>query len=121
MPRHLSSRAVLVGLILAIGLVQGCGIRKRLGFGPAEPDVALPFEAKLDKNKEDPRSFRVRLMAQGADIEATRESIRFPGTAYCVTTFGTAEIDWTLDASGDWQGVPQADGTTVYSGRCTGR
>lgn len=109
---------VLLGVIVA---VAGCDVRQRLGIGPAQPADVLPFQAKLSESDSDARAFSVRVEAMGAGLEATRESVRFPATAHCLQSFGDTDIDWQLDASGDWAGVPQEGGDIVYSGRCSGR
>ena len=113
------SRTVI--LLSMVALAAGCGVRQRLGFGPAQPEVALPFKAELTQNAEDPRDFTVRIEDQGNGLEVTRESVRFPATAYCILSFGAAEIDWQMAGREDWAGARQGDGSTVYGGRCMGR
>ncbi|WP_099823799.1 hypothetical protein [Oceaniglobus indicus] len=109
---------LLLGLALA---ATGCGVRQSLGFGPAQPADVLPFEAKLSESDDDIRAFTVQVQAGGAGLDVTRESVRFPATAHCLQSFGDTEIDWQLDASGDWAGMPLEGGDMVYAGRCAGR
>jgi hypothetical protein len=101
--------------------MAGCGVRQSLGFGPAQPAEALPFDAKLSEDDADPRNFTVVVEAGGNGLEATRESVRFPATAHCLATVGKTDIDWQLDGSGDWAGQPLGEGDVRFAGRCIGR
>lgn len=65
--------------------------------------------------------FEVSTKEVTVPLDVLRESIRYPATRYCLTTFGASDAEWVTDAAmGDWASV--TDGKTrVFSGRCTAR
>lgn len=111
--------AFLLGLAAAVAL-PGCGIGQRLGFGGAAPERELPYKAKLTRGDTE-RAFTVQVEANGAGLDQTRESVRFPATAHCLLKIGTGEIDWALDATGEWAGTVLENGDVVYAGVCASR
>ncbi|NCO22107.1 MAG: hypothetical protein GW905_08940 [Rhodobacterales bacterium] len=111
---------VIAGLLLVVA-VAGCGVPQRLGFNRVAPEAELPFRSKLNKG-ETPRQFSVEVAAGGADIGAIRESVRHPATGFCLLNFGGSDIDWDLDASGEWRAMSVGvEGDLVFSGTCAVR
>lgn len=119
MTAALARNAVLGALI--VSTLSACGIPQRFGFGGAEPETPLPFRTDLDRNRDEPRLFTVSVEAQGAGIDAVRESVRHPATGYCLITFGGSDIDWDMDGAGEWRAARTEDGDLVFSGTCTAR
>jgi len=117
--RASAPRFLVLGAVL-VSLVAGCGLTQRLGFNRAEPEVQLPFRSKLSKGDQD-RRFTVQVAAQGADIDAVRESVRHPATGFCLLNFGGSDIDWNVDASGEWQALRDDGGDLTFSGTCAKR
>lgn len=114
-----AGRGAMVCVVLSLVMVSGCGIQQRLGFVRTAPETVLPFRTDLDKG-ETPRQFTVKVQAQGADIDAVRESVRHPATGFCVLNFGGSDIAWDTDATGEWRAVQNGDDLT-FSGTCTAR
>ncbi len=113
------ARSVALGMALAV-VLSGCGVPQRLGFFNATPEVTLPFRSKLTPLDED-RRFVVRVQANGAGIADVRESVRHPATAHCLLEHGGSDIDWDLDAAGEWRPIRDADGGLTFSGICSTR
>lgn len=113
------------GLILALFLLlAGCGTVGGLFgglFGRDVSDRALPYKASLSRGAEDRRNFVVTVRAGGTSVGDVRESVRFPATRYCLSTYGGSEADWVIDpATGDW--AFSRDGESmIFQGRCTAR
>lgn len=111
-------------LCLALMLsVSACGVFKRGGNGIFGNKVqrTLPYKAKLTSSKEDKRLFSVAVDAKGADLDAFRESARYPATRYCLYGYGSTRIDWDMDSTGtDWAVVLDGDKANI-SGRCVAR
>lgn len=116
MPRLILS--LLLGLALA-----GCGRLPSLpGTGGDRPATALAFETEL-LALEGSDGFRVAVEDRGAPLAATRESVRFQATRYCLRQAGSSEIAWVAAPQdpGAWRAVRDGRGRLVYTGRCTGR
>ena len=99
--------------------LSGCAnVRERIFGNPQE--ASLPYRAVLTKG-EDRRDFAVRVRAGGVSVPDVRESVRFPATRYCLTTFGGSDTRWSIDpASGDW--AFRRDGQDmIFNGRCVAR
>ena len=120
----------LITLVAILASLGACG---RIPF-PSIPLPAMPFTDRITPSE--PRPFKAKLtaarsapdftvsVAQGAaNLDAVRESVRFPATNHCLRYFGASQIDWVA-AAGDpdaWIGQPTANGQTIYSGRCNPR
>ncbi len=110
----------IIFAILAFA-VSGCAsVRERLFGGGGQSAVALPFRAALARG-EDRRDFAVRVRAGGATVDDVRESVRFPATRYCLTTFGGSDTRWVTDpATGDWAFARDGQ-DMIFNGRCVAR
>ncbi len=117
-----------VALVVALTLpLAGCGwlsnafggIGAAFGFGGG--GEGLPYRATVAKG-EDPRDLIVTVPAQPTvELDAFRESARFPVTRYCLNTFGTSQADWTIDpATRDWAVTWTTNGALLQA-RCMGR
>ncbi|MEO0918107.1 MAG: hypothetical protein AAFY31_14145 [Pseudomonadota bacterium] len=108
-------------LVFSASLLTGCaGVRERIFGTGAQSDRALPFRASLSKG-DDRRDVTVRVRAGGVGVADVRESVRFPATRYCLTTFGGSDTAWVIDPStGDW--AFSRDGQDmIFQGRCVAR
>lgn len=100
--------------------LSGCGVRERIFGTSGQSDRTLPYRASLAKG-DDRRNIAVRVRADGASVPQVRESVRFPATRYCLTTFGGSDTRWTLDPrTGDWA-YTREGGEMVFTGRCVAR
>jgi hypothetical protein len=110
---------VLIFLMSTMGLSGCSGVRDRI-FGAGEEAQGLPFRAVLARGA-DRRNFTVRVRAGAVPVEQVRESVRFPATRYCLTTYGASDTRWTIDpATRDWA-FQQNGNDMVFSGRCVAR
>ena len=107
--------------VLAVAMSGCASVRERLFGGGGQSAVALPFRAALARGAEDRRDFAVRVAAGGATVDDVRESVRFPATRYCLTTFGGSDTRWVIDpATNDW--AFSRDGQDmIFDGRCVAR
>ncbi|MEM7719417.1 MAG: hypothetical protein AAF222_09440 [Pseudomonadota bacterium] len=108
-------------LVFAASLLTGCaGVRERVFGTGVQSDRALPFRARLSKG-DDRRDITVRVRAGGVAVSDVRESVRFPATRYCLTTFGGSDTRWIIDpATGDWAFARDGQ-DMIFQGRCTAR
>lgn len=105
--------------IIMLVVLAGCGLIRPFG-GEGVSASALPYRAKLARG-EDPRNVIVTVDANGASLDAVRESARFSVTRYCLTTYGGSDADWTMDpVTADWA-VRREGGDLILSARCTTR
>lgn len=110
-------RVIVIGLLFLS--LAGCSLIRPFG-GEGVSATALPFDAKLARG-EDPRDVSVTVKAASAGVEDVRESVRFPVTRYCLSTFGASAADWTVDpVTGDWAFVRDGE-SMVFTARCTAR
>ncbi|QFU08352.1 hypothetical protein PARPLA_02951 [Rhodobacteraceae bacterium THAF1] len=115
----------LIILVALAASLTGCG-RFNLPNVPftnrIQPSEPLPFKTNLAAARG-AQTFQVSVAQGAADLEAVRESVRFPATNHCMRYYGSSQIDW-VSAAGDpnaWVGQPTESGATVYSGRCDPR
>lgn len=111
----------IVVVALALGLA-GCAVTEslNLGKGKIRGDRNMPYRTVLVPG-DDGRSFVVEARAPGAPLDDLRESVRLPATRYCLTTYGSSDIDWTLDPeTGDWQATVDGE-VQRFSGVCLAR
>ncbi len=108
--------------LAALGCSRLPSLPGRAALFEARPDTRLPYAARLVTGRGSDR-FRVAVASNGAGLEATRESVRFPGTRYCLRQFGTTDIVWTAPPGRPdaWTGTVMSDGRVLYEGRCAGR
>ena len=110
-------RAVLI--LLVAGVVAGCSAADRLNpfKRKTEAEAALPFRAALRREADDVLAVTVK--ADGAGLDAVRESVRYPVTRYCLTERGQSDADWVIDpATGDWAFVADASGNLTFRAKC---
>ena len=118
-----------VTLVLAAGLLAGCGLSDRLGIGlgtglgqtRVRSGAAVPYRATLTASREDKRDFVVVTREVAVPLDELRDSLRYPATRYCIQTFGASDIAWTANAAGDDWAVVSDGQTLSVSGRCTAR
>ena len=115
----------LIILVALAASLAGCGRipTPSLPFlSKAQPSESLPFQAKLSAERRSP-DVTVTVNQGAADLEAVRESVRFPATVHCLKYFGSSRIDWaSVPGQPDaWIGQRIENGATVYSGRCDAR
>lgn len=110
---------VLIFAIVTMGLSGCSGVRERI-FGAGEEAQGLPYRGVLARGT-DRRDFTVRVRAGGVSVSDVRESVRFPATRYCLTTYGASDTRWVMDAAtGDWSFT--RDGSDmIFRGRCVAR
>ena len=111
---------VLILACLTLTLAGCASVRERVFGGGSQSAASLPFRASLARG-EDRRDFVVRVRAGGATVDDVRESVRFPATRYCLTTFGGSDTRWVTDnATGDW-GFSRDGQDMIFTGRCVAR
>ncbi|PZX17634.1 hypothetical protein LX81_01359 [Palleronia aestuarii] len=116
------ARLLLLVLIVAISGCDRLPTGLRSAFGAALPQEALPYRATLRRDGRRDPNFTVLVNAGGAGLAQIRESVRYPGTVYCLRTFGTSEITWQAVGSPEnWVGVPAGSGRLAFRGRCNFR
>ena len=107
---------VLAGLVLA---VAGCSTLDRVNpfSRRAAPETALPYRAALRVEPGDVLAVTVK--ADGAGVDAVRESVRYPVTRHCLQNRGQSDADWVTDpATGDWAFVADASGNLTFRAKC---
>ena len=115
-------------MLIILGLVvtaSGCDRLPLPGselFARSVPEEGLPYRATLRREGRLDPDFTVTVRARRAGLEQVRESVRYPGTRYCLRTFGTSEITWRASGSPDnWIATPTRSGDLVFRGRCNFR
>ena len=122
MKRALVACFLFIGLAGCGGFGNGTGILNPGGiFGQSDSaEAGLPYRAVL-KREDDRRNFTVRVRAGGVSVPDVRESVRFPATRYCLTTYGGSDVRWEIDpATGDWAFSREGD-DMIFRGRCLAR
>ena len=113
----MTMRAVLI--LLAAATVAGCATVDRLNpfSRKAQAETALPFRAAL--RQEADGVLAVTVKADGAGVDAVRESVRYPVTRHCLTERGQSDADWVVDpATGDWAYTADASGNLTFRAKC---
>ncbi len=113
----LQKRFVSVIVLGVLGLaVSACDVADRLRGGTLT--AGLPYSARLSPG-DDPRDFSVTVAADGASLQAARESARLPATRHCIEYTRRSDVDWVIDpATNDWQVTRGDNGSLQVRGRC---
>jgi hypothetical protein len=78
------------------------------------------FKAKtapVDK-KVSRADFIATIYGASASLEGAREAARYEGTKYCVTNYGTSDVDWSVGPDSDPARLTIVDGDISFRGRC---
>lgn len=105
--------------MLVASATFGCSTVDRLNpFNrKAQAETALPFRAALRKEADGVLAVTVR--ADGAGVDALRESVRYPVTRHCLTERGQSDADWVIDpATGDWAYTADTSGNLTFRAKC---
>lgn len=111
----------VVPVLMMIAALAGCSTFDRINpFGrKASPEAALPYRTSLAR--EGDGMLRVSVRAEGAGLEAVRESVRYPVTRECIAARGSSDADWVTDpATGDWAYTADTAGNLTFRARCRG-
>jgi hypothetical protein len=122
MPKHFSHIPKLaVAGLLGATVLAGCATVDRLNpfSRKAAPEAALPYRAALAREADG--VLRVSVRAEGAGLDAVRESVRYPVTRDCISRRGSSDADWDIDpATGDWAYTADTAGNLTFRARCRG-
>jgi hypothetical protein len=110
-------RAVVI--LLVATTVAGCATVDRLNpfSRKSQAEAALPFRAALRQEADGVLAVTVR--ADGAGVDALRESVRYPVTRHCLLERGQSDADWVIDpATGDWAYTADTSGNLTFRAKC---
>jgi hypothetical protein len=62
--------------------------------------------------------FTATIYAASASLDGAREAARYEGTKYCVTNYGTSDIDWVVGPDSDPARLTLVDNNITFRGRC---
>lgn len=105
-------------LILAAALV-GCG---KLGSGErrqAQTFDGQTFSASAKNvDKADRAAFVTTVRQPEKSLTGAVEAASYQAVKYCITTFGTSDIDWQVGPDTPAAQLPISDGSLTLAGRC---
>lgn len=102
----------LVTALLCTALLGACQNQKRVTY-----DGQL-FRAKAKKVDKQRDSFVVRVKDPGKSLLGARQAAHHTGVTYCIRTFGSSDIVWSVDPLDRDIAPSVVDGDLVYSGTC---
>ncbi|WP_241477361.1 hypothetical protein [Leisingera sp. ANG-S5] len=111
--------AVPAACLAALALVSACGTS--VTNKNRELYDGVPFKAKakpIDK-KTNPAVFQIDIKGVDRSVKGAREAAAHSGTKYCVTTYGSSDIEWANDPRNEDVPLTITDGRAVFQGTCT--
>ena len=99
--------------VMAGVLVAGCTAREdRILFD------GQYFRAKASKDRDDRRIFTATVKPVSASVEGAREAGRYEGIKYCISEYGTSDIQWVAGPDAEPQTWTLDGDTAVFKGIC---
>lgn len=103
----------LLAALIAASSLAGCNNK--------EDKIAFDgqfFRSKLSKVDKQRDVFSVSVRPVSASLDGAREAGRYEATVYCVNTYGSSEIIWTVSPDTPTEDLTIQDDTLVLQGRC---
>ncbi|MEM7519646.1 MAG: hypothetical protein AAF307_01305 [Pseudomonadota bacterium] len=106
----------IFGAVLAVIAMAGCTNRNdRPTFD------GQYFRVKAAKVDDQRDAFTVRVRDVSRSLDGAREAGRYGGIEYCIATFGSSKIAWTVGPDTPPEALQISDNTIVFSGVCPDR
>lgn len=85
----------------------------------------VPFNGVVFKTRTKPvdkkvsrADFTSTIYRVSQSVEGAREAARYQGTIYCVTNYGSSDIDWMVGPDSDAGRLAIVDDTITFRGKC---
>ncbi len=114
--KRISSVLISLGLIIALGVVSGCSGRNKDGL--AFHGVVFKTRTKAVDKKVSRADFTAIIYNAARSLDGAREAARYEGTKYCITNYGTSEVDWSIGPETEPARLSVSDGAITFRGRC---
>ena len=103
-------------MILMATLVAACGNDDdRIAFD------GQYFRMKVKKVDKQRDVFTVQIRDVSRSLDGAREAGRYAGNAYCVETYGSSDIEWTVGPDTPAEELTIVDDTLTFQGVCPKR
>ena len=103
----------ILSLIVLTALVAGCGNNKK--NIPFDGEFFRTKVSKVDGQRD---VFTVSVRDVSRSIDGAIEAGRHAGNAYCVETYGSSKIDWSVGPDTPAEELVIEDDTIVFQGVC---
>ena len=82
------------------------------------PFDGVVFKTKTKKVDDNLADFVAYVSPVSASLEGAREAGRYEGTKYCISNFGTSQIDWTVGPETEASKLIITEDTLTFQGQC---
>lgn len=108
-----------VGFISAVALLAltACG-GSGGGFSEDITFDGQSYRTKLSTERGSRDEFIVTARPVSASLEGAREAARYEATSYCVNTYGSSAIRWTVGPDSPDEVLPISEDTLTLQGTC---
>lgn len=76
------------------------------------------FRASASSSREDPHRFVATVREPSKSVDGAIEAGVYQATKYCITTYGTSNIDWTVGPDTPQAQLIDGSGILTLTGRC---
>ncbi|MEW2911763.1 hypothetical protein [Leisingera sp. JC11] len=111
--------AVPAACLAALALVSACGSSTTNKNRELYDGVPFKAKAKPVDKKTNPAVFQIDIKGAERSIKGAREAAAHSGTKYCVTAYGSSDIEWANDPRDEETPLTITDGRAVFQGTCT--
>tara|TARA_R110002049_G_scaffold23545_2_gene83280 strand:+ start:93392 stop:93718 length:327 start_codon:yes stop_codon:yes gene_type:complete len=102
-----------ISILLAAGLLVGCGNKSdRIAFD------GKYFRVKVSKVDRQLDVFQVTVKDAAQSIDGARAAARYEATKYCVGTYGSSDIVWSVGPDTPPEQLRLVDGALTFHGTC---
>lgn len=112
--RRAAARALATALLVAGVAVSACTNRDERVYFEGN---YYPTKARA-ADRSDRQAFTLSVRRAGQGLEGARAAGRHGGKKYCLTNYGTSEIDWTVGPEAPARALGAESGRLSMSGRC---
>lgn len=104
---------VKIGVIVVFGLVTACGqAQQRPSFD------GQFFRATVSKNGATKSEFAVSVRGVSASLDGALQAAEYEATRYCVTKFGSSDINWKRGPDQDPETLTIENDSLTFTGTC---
>jgi len=76
------------------------------------------FSTKISKVDGQRDVFRLRVKNAAQSIDGAREAPRYEATVYCVSNYGSSDIDWVVGPDTPPENLRLVDNSLTFQGSC---
>ncbi|WP_245216251.1 hypothetical protein [Sagittula salina] len=122
MPRLTTADFAKMGLLLVlVAMLAGCGLGKGVRREQAQTFDGQTFRGTAKPVGDDRTQFVASVSQPGKSIDGAIKAAAYQGTKYCIRTYGTSDIDWSVGPDTPKDQLTITSDALMLTGQCRDR